>query len=96
MMTSSGATANDASHAGEVDEIRQPARGIPAAPGAAPTRRRFMRAAICAPAVAVAAAAAGATPRSAAPAGDDTADATPCSTYHETAHIRTYYHLARY
>jgi hypothetical protein len=62
----------------------------------APSRRRFMRAAICAPAVAVAATAAGASPRRASPIGAENAEPQTCSTYHETAHIRTYYDLARY
>lgn len=72
------------------------ASAVPTAAGAAPARRRFMRAAFCAPAVAVAAAAAGSAPRTAAAVGDAAAESRTCSTYHETAHIRTYYDLARY
>jgi hypothetical protein len=62
----------------------------------APSRRRFMRAAICAPAVAVAATTAGASPSRASPIGGANVEPQACSTYHETAHIRTYYDLARY
>jgi hypothetical protein len=57
------------------------------------SRRRFFKAAICAPALAVAGSAAGATaPAPAVPAPDD----GKASSYHETPHIRTYYNLSHY
>jgi len=59
-----------------------------------PPRRRFMRAAICAPAAAIAATTAGAAAPDEFEAGPEAA--TSPSSYHETDHIRTYYALAAY
>jgi hypothetical protein len=77
------------------DAQRAPAIA-PAGMDDSPSRRRFMRAALCAPAVAVAATSAKAAPE----ASPDTVPAAeapvPVSSYRETAHIRTYYDLAAY
>ncbi len=59
-------------------------------------RRRFMRAAICAPAAAITATAARASMVQEAEGGPQAAAPAPCASYHETAHIRTYYDLAAY
>jgi hypothetical protein len=61
-----------------------------------PPRRRFMRAALCAPAVAVAATSAKAAPEARADTVPEAEAPVTGSSYRETAHIRTYYDLAAY
>jgi hypothetical protein len=72
----------------------QPAiAGMPAGADSCPPRRRFFRAALCAPVVAVAAAT---NEAAAAPVADPEIEPAPSSSYRETPHIRTYYDLAAY